>query len=159
LNRTRTDLEQVCQEVVLEIQASHSDAIVHFSSSGNVTGEWDADRLTQVVSNLIGNAIQHGGKGPVTLDIGESGDSVRLSVHNHGNPIPVESQRTIFEPLARGEPDGAQGIGLGLFIARAIVVAHRGDIRVASTGSSGTTFEVVLPRRAVGATDQDSQAS
>jgi signal transduction histidine kinase len=46
----------------------------------------------------------------VTLDIGESGDSVRLSVHNHGNSIPIESQRTIFEPLARGEPDGAQGM-------------------------------------------------
>jgi signal transduction histidine kinase len=150
LNRTRTDLEQVCQEVVLEIQASHSDAIVHFSSSGNVTGEWDADRLTQVVSNLIGNAIQHGGKGPVTLDIREVGDTIRLSVHNHGAPIPLDAQQTIFEPLARGGSDATQGIGLGLFIARAIVVAHGGDIRVTSTENSGTTFEVVLPKRAPG---------
>ena len=159
LNRMLTDLEQVCHEVVLEMQASHTDAIVRCSASGNVTGEWDGDRLAQVLSNLIGNAIQHGGKGPVTLDIGEIGDSVRLSVHNHGNPIPIESQRTIFEPLARGEPDGAQGIGLGLFIARAIVVAHGGDISVTSNASSGTAFEVVLPRRALRATGQNAQTS
>jgi signal transduction histidine kinase len=148
LKRTPTDLEQVCQEVVLEVQASHSEAAVRFTSKGNVTGEWDADRLAQVVSNLIGNAIQHGGKGPVTLDISDVGDRVRLTVHNQGNPIPPEAQRTIFEPLARGASDSTHSIGLGLFIARAIVVAHGGDIGVTSTESSGTTFEVALPKRA-----------
>ena len=156
LKRALTDLEQVCHEVVLEIQASRSDALVHFSSTGNVTGSWDADRLAQVVANLIGNAIQHGSKGPVTLDIREVGDSVKLSVHNDGAPIPTEAKRTIFEPLTRGGSDGTQGIGLGLFIARAIVVAHGGDISVTSTESSGTTFEVELPKRPPGAPAQSS---
>lgn len=159
LKRRLTDLEQVCQEVVLEIQASHRDAIVHFSSSGNVTGEWDADRLAQVVSNLIGNAIQHGGKGPVALNISDVGESVRFSVHNQGKPIPLAAQPTIFEPLARGASDAPQSIGLGLFIARAIVVAHGGDIRVTSTASSGTTFEVALPKRAPGLPAQNSPSS
>ena len=84
----------------------------------------------------------------MTLDISDVGDRVRLTVHNQGNPIPPEAQRTIFEPLARGVSDSTHSIGLGLFIARAIVVAHGGDIGVTSTESSGTTFEVVLPRRA-----------
>ena len=159
LKRKRTDFEQVCQEVVLEIQAGHSDAIVHFSSSGNVTGDWDADRLAQVVSNLIGNAIQHGGKGPVALDIREVGESVRLSVHNQGEPIPIQLQQTIFEPLARGASEAPQSIGLGLFIARAIVLAHGGDIHVTSNESSGTTFEAVLPKRARELPEQNSAAS
>lgn len=148
LKRTPTDLEHLCQEVLLEVQASHSDALVQFDSSGDLAGEWDADRLAQVVSNLIGNAIQHGGNGPVTLRANDVGDSVTLAVHNQGEPIPREAQCTIFEPLARGAADGTHGIGLGLFIAKAITVAHGGDITVTSGGSSGTTFEVILPKRA-----------
>ena len=146
LKAVRTDLQTVCEEVVLEAQAGHPDAVVHFESRGDVTGRWDADRLAQVVSNLVGNAIEHGGRTPVTLVASEAGDRVALTVHNHGDPIPPHVRDTIFEPLARGTSDGLHNLGLGLFIARAIVVAHRGDIHVTSTGQSGTTFEVTLPR-------------
>jgi signal transduction histidine kinase len=149
LKRAPTDLQQLCEEVILEAEAGHPDAAVHFTSSGNVTGEWDADRVAQVLSNLVGNAIQHGSTGPVTLETRDAGESVRLSVHNTGNPIPPEAQASLFEPLARGTSSGTQSIGLGLFIARAIVVAHGGEIRVTSAENSGTTFEVVLPRRSV----------
>ena len=55
-----TDLQSVCEEVVLEIQATHPEAVVRFESRGDVTGHWDADRLAQLVSNLVGNAIEHG---------------------------------------------------------------------------------------------------
>jgi signal transduction histidine kinase len=146
LKPVRTDLQSVCEEVVLEVQASHPDAVVRFESHGDVTGAWDADRLAQVVSNLVGNAIQHGGKTPVTLVAAGAGARARLVVHNDGDPIPSDAQATIFEPLTRGTSNGARNIGLGLFIARAIVVAHGGEIRVSSTAESGTTFEVSLPR-------------
>ena len=72
LKAVRTDLQSVCEEVVLEVQASHPDAVVHFESRGDVTGQWDADRLAQVVSNLVGNAIEHGGKTPVTVVASEA---------------------------------------------------------------------------------------
>jgi signal transduction histidine kinase len=98
------------------------------------------------VSNLVGNAIEHGGKTPVTVIAAETGDRVRLTVHNDGAPIPPHAQANIFEPLARGNSEGTHNIGLGLFIARVLVVAHGGEIRVSSTAESGTTFELTLPR-------------
>lgn len=146
LTTVDTDLQTVCEEVLLEIQASHPDTVVHFEPSGDVHGKWDPDRLAQVVTNLVVNAIEHGGNAPVTLVTRESGDRVRLTVHNDGPPIPPDVQHKMFEPLARGSSDGTHNVGLGLFIARAIVAAHHGDIRVNSGEQSGTTFEVTLPR-------------
>jgi signal transduction histidine kinase len=147
LKRVPTDLQPLCEEVLLEVQAAHPDAVVRFHISGNVAGEWDPDRLAQVVSNLVGNAVQHGGGGPITLDADGVDDRVTLKVHNGGQPIPPAEQVSIFEPLARGASDAAsQRIGLGLFIARAIVVAHGGEIGVSSAEGLGTTFEVQLPR-------------
>lgn len=67
LRTAQTDLQSVGEEVILEVQASYPDAVAHFESRGNVTGKWDADRLAQVVSNPVVNAIEHGGKTPVTL--------------------------------------------------------------------------------------------
>jgi signal transduction histidine kinase len=82
---------------------------------------------------------------------------VALTVHNGGKPIPLAAQHSIFEPLARGGSDDAtQSIGLGLFIARAIVTAHGGEIRLRSAEGSGTTFEVLLPRLAPVPPVQDS---
>jgi signal transduction histidine kinase len=148
LTRVSTDLQQLCEEVLLEVQAAHPGAALQFSGSGNLTGDWDRDRLAQVLSNLVGNAIQHGGGGPIRLEAHGADNSVALGVHNGGNPIPPGAQRTIFEPLAReGLDDGTHSIGLGLFIARAIVTAHGGEIRVRSGEGSGTTFDVLLPRR------------
>jgi signal transduction histidine kinase len=145
LTTADSDLQSVCEEVLLEIQASHPDTVVRLACSGDVHGKWDADRLAQVVTNLVVNAIQHGANAPVTLVASQSGDRVRLTVHNDGPPIPADVQQKLFEPLARGNPGGTHNVGLGLFIARAIVVAHHGDIRVTSADTSGTTFEVSLP--------------
>jgi signal transduction histidine kinase len=147
LNRRRADLQQICDEAMIEISAGHPDAVLRFEATGTLRGEWDADRLAQVVSNLVGNAIQHGGGTPITLIGHEDGDSVTLAVHNGGAPIPQKALPFVFEPLARGHREGAAGsIGLGLFIARAIVSAHGGDIQVSSSIDAGTTFTVKLPK-------------
>ena len=112
-----------------------------------LSGEWDADRLSQVVSNLLGNAIEHGGGTSVTLSGHERGDLVTLVVHNQGPAIPSDLLLFVFEPLARGSADGpSRGISLGLFIARAIVTAHGGQIDVNSSDDAGTTFTVELPK-------------
>lgn len=133
---------------MIEIRAGRPEAVLRFHASGDLRGEWDVDRLAQVVSNLIGNAIQHGSGTPVTLTGQEQGDAVTLAVHNGGPPIPPEVLPFVFEPLARGRAEGAarSGIGLGLFIARTIVSAHGGHIQVSSSTDAGTTFTVVLPK-------------
>lgn len=147
LNRRAADLQQVCEECLLEIRAGQPDAVVRFEAAGDLRGDWDADRLAQVVTNLVGNAIQHGGGTPVTLTGHGDGASVTLAVHNGGAPIPQQKLASVFEPLARGHDDGTQGsIGLGLFIARAIISAHGGDIHVRSSSDAGTTFSVKLPK-------------
>ena len=146
LNRTTTDLQRLCDEVTLEVQSGKEGAVVQCDFSGNVQGQWDADRLAQLVSNLVGNAVQHGDGGPVTLNACDAGPRVRLTVHNTGEPIPVNAQPSLFEPLVRRATGGADSIGLGLFIAKAIVLAHGGEIGVTSWEGAGTTFEVLLPR-------------
>jgi signal transduction histidine kinase len=146
LKRRPTDLQQVCEEAMTEIRAGRPDAVLRWQASGDLRGEWDTDRLTQVVSNLVGNAIQHGA-GPITLTGREDRDAVTLGIHNDGPPIPADVLPLLFEPLARGNQEStASGIGLGLFIARAIVSAHGGDIQASSSSDAGTTFTVTLPK-------------
>jgi signal transduction histidine kinase len=147
LKRRTVDLQQVCDEAMIEIRVSQPDAVVRLEAAGDLRGEWDPDRLAQVVSNLAGNAIQHGGGTPVKLIAQADGNYATLAVQNGGSPIPPDVLPFVFEPLARGRGDSAgHSIGLGLFIARAIVSAHGGDIRVSSSADAGTTFTVALPK-------------
>jgi signal transduction histidine kinase len=151
VKRASFDLEQLCHEVILEAQAAHPGASVKFRSSGDLAGDWDRDRLAQVLSNLLGNAIRHGDGKDVTLEAHGSPGEVAITVHNCGTPIPPELQEAIFEPLVRHAAAGtgeSTGIGLGLFIARAIVASHEGDISVTSSDGAGTTMRVRLPRAA-----------
>jgi signal transduction histidine kinase len=147
LKRRPVDLQQVCEEAIVEISVRQPDAVVNLDVSGDLQGEWDPDRLAQVVSNLVGNAIQHGGGTPVTVTANQDGQSVRLTVHNGGRPIAPDVLPTVFEPLAQGhgETDG-HSIGFGLFIARAVVSAHGGNIQTSSSADVGTTFTVTLPK-------------
>ena len=147
LERRPADLRDVCEEALLEIRAAQPHVAVQFSATGDLRGHWDADRLAQVVWNLVGNAVQHGGGTPVTLEAREEGDAVTFAVSNGGAPIPPKLLTGVFEPLTRGHAESpSQSIGLGLFIARAIVTAHGGDIQVSSSAQAGTTFTVVLPK-------------
>jgi signal transduction histidine kinase len=147
LKRRPANLQQVCEETMMEIRAGQPDAVLRLQVSGDLRGEWDADRLEQVVSNLVANAIQHGNGTPITLTGQEHGTSVTLAVHNGGPPIPAEVLPYVFEPLARGHAEGAlHSIGLGLFIARAVVSAHGGHIQVSSSTDTGTTFTITLPK-------------
>ena len=102
LKRREADLHKVCDEVVLESRAVRPEVMVRLETSGNLRGEWDPDRLGQVVSNLLGNAMQYGDGTPITLTTRDEGDAVTLAVHNGGAPIPTDVLPLIFEPLARG---------------------------------------------------------
>jgi signal transduction histidine kinase len=147
LNRQKADLRQICEAVMEELRSTSPESVLRLEMSGSIIGDWDSDRLTQVISNLLGNAIQHGEGTPITVTAQEEGDEVAVAVHNGGQPIPAAAIPRIFEPLSRGRVgDATSSIGLGLFIAHAVVSAHGGDIRVTSSSAAGTTFKVILPR-------------
>src|SRR2546425_423688 len=147
-----TDLAEICAQVIAEVETVHPDRALSFEPDSDVRGVWDRERLAQVVSNLVGNAIAHGkADGAVSLVLRDEGDSVTLSVHNQGPAIPAEVLPAIFEPfrrLARRASRNNDGLGLGLFICRELVAAHGGEISVQSTDGAGTTFTVRLPRTA-----------
>ena len=115
--------------------------------SGTVIGMWDSRRITQALSNLVGNAVKHGAPGrPIEVHVRVEHGNAIAEVHNEG-AIPVDVLPTLFRPFAaRGERNGRHdGLGLGLFIAQSIARAHRGDLRVESSPELGTTFRLVLP--------------
>jgi signal transduction histidine kinase len=148
----RCDLSDVCRSIADETRSGHPDREVSVESSGDCVGQWDGARMAQLVSNLLGNAVQHGHqKTPVKIiTVGDDPAVVTLSVGNQGPAIPPERYFSIFDPLNRSPAatDHAQAgsLGLGLYIAREIALAHGGSIRVLSSDGAGTFFEARLPR-------------
>jgi PAS domain S-box-containing protein len=143
------DFHEHVRRVLREVRLAYPGRHIAFHTSGEGQGEWDGDRLAQVVTNLVGNALQHSPAGtPVRVCTRGEASRVLLEVHNEGSPIPPEVLANLFEPYRRGPKAGAgQGsLGLGLFITRQIVLAHGGGIDVRSTEEEGTTFSVWLPR-------------
>ncbi|MFY0524585.1 sensor histidine kinase [Archangium gephyra] len=120
------------------------------SQRGAATGEWDSDRMAQVVSNLVTNALKYSPKAtPVRVELRTESDSVELAVHNEGPPIPLDVLPRLFEPLQRGTPQvdrASRSIGLGLYIVKHLVEAHGGTVAAHSEQGLGTTFTVRLPR-------------
>jgi signal transduction histidine kinase len=148
--RAPIDLAPLCRQVLAELEGQCPGRLL-FSSEGDLRGEWDSDRIAQVLSNLIRNAIQHGGKDdPITLVALGRSDEVLLKVHNGGPAIPPDALPNIFEPMVRHVEDEQRntGLGLGLFIAFQVVLAHEGKLEVTSTAGRGTTFTARLPRHA-----------
>lgn len=151
------DLAQILHQVAHELRTTFPEGDLLVENEGDARGEWDPDRMAQAVSNLVMNALrQCAGRGPVTLRSKGMPDGVCCEVHSMGPPIPAEALPSLFEPLQPGPdpyPDSPhRRIGLGLFIARNIVEAHGGTIRVRSEEAVGTTFSVCLPRVAVART-------
>ena len=144
------DLAEICGQAMVEARLVHPATPLSYEASGDLKGRWDAARLQQVVTNLLMNALKHGDGTAVTMTARGTADTVILAVHNFGPEIPAELHDSIFEPLIqyRGPARAVDGLGLGLFIVRAIVTAHDGKVTVQSGQSSGTTFEVELPRHA-----------
>jgi signal transduction histidine kinase len=147
----RADLQHVVRDVVDELRAANPDATVHVETDGDLFGDWDCDRLEQLASNLIGNAIDHGDPTiPVRVRLHGDLERVTFEVHNFGAPIPEKTRSELFEPYHQRETSRVhRRAGLGLYIANEIVTAHRGTIDVTSSEAEGTRFAVTLPRRAV----------
>ena len=146
------NLGDLGRRVLGEIEDANPDRTIRIEMSGDLEGLWDPDRLAQVLSNLAGNAVQHGAHGTavtVAFD-GRSPDSVQVRFSNAGTVRP-DVLPVLFEPFRGTEPrrERTKGLGLGLYITQQIVLAHGGSIAVVSAPDEGTTtFTVTLPRRA-----------
>jgi signal transduction histidine kinase len=151
LQLASADLHQICHAVVDELRMSRPDREILLTAEGDGHVLCDPDRIAQVLSNLIGNAVQHGTRGNVRVSVRDAApDGVAIEVHNLGPPIPDAAQTRIFEAFHQEANAGANrssSLGLGLFIADQIVRAHGGAIGVRSPDRNGTSFTVVLPRQ------------
>lgn len=148
IHREFTDFCEIVQISAEEIRLANPNHEVNVVVRGTCTGYWDADRLAQVCSNLIGNAIEHSGpETPVSVELSADPERITLSVSNAGPIIPKDILATLFQPFRRGRSQrrAKDGLGLGLHIVDQIVRAHVGSIHVVSD-ATGTHFVVSLPR-------------
>lgn len=157
INRTPTSIRHICTNVLNEMKAIYPKRIFELNCDDEFPGEWDEGRLSQVLSNL-GNAVQHGAiESPITLTAKSDRTGVEIDVHNEDNPIPQDMLRKLFDPFIRGgasegtDDQYSTSLGLGLYIAKEIILAHGGTIEVQSSADKGTTFAVRLPAAASGA--------
>ncbi len=151
-----TDLAIVAEEAAAEARAAFPEGKLELEISGDLKGDWDADRLHQVLQNLLGNAFKYGDPAfPVILRVRQEhvlsrrqGEvpGVIVEVVNRGTPIEPTLLPRIFDAYRRGGPDGQRSLGLGLYIARRILDAHQAAIAAIST-HEGTCFRVSLPKR------------
>jgi signal transduction histidine kinase len=148
-----SNLVKICTDIVEELQIANPEHTIVLKTDGTFDGNWDEHRIAQVFSNLLGNAVQHGVTiSPIEVNLTSSLDSVFIRINNKGEPIPPSKIKHIFEPLVRHEHNEQvdfahkTSLGLGLYIAREIVLAHNGTVNVTSSEAEGTTFEIALPR-------------
>lgn len=154
LMRAQTELAAIARTVVNEIELAYPDRRLVVDIDGNTDGQWDTVRISQVLSNLLGNAMRHGDPSrDVELRVSGEDSAVAVRVKN-GGVIPRDRLPWLFDAFRRGSEHGAgaQGLGLGLFISKQIVVAHGGRIDVISTEQLGTRFDIVFPRQSQPAT-------
>lgn len=148
--RIPLDLASLCEEVVDELRAAHPAALVTVDVQAAPHGSWDGPRLSQLLSNLVTNAIIHGDASqPIAVVVAEAQGLATVAVHNEGEPIPADDLANLFQPLMQEQRTprrhGSSGLGLGLYIAREIALAHGGTLHVVSEAETGTTFTARLP--------------
>ena len=147
------NMGKVVHDVVNEMSAAHPDRKIEIDARGSLKGEWDCARMTQVLTNLIGNALEHGSdRTAVKVNVEGDDNEVTIALHNRGAAIPEDQLDGLFNAMKRqGMAENADGpsgnLGLGLYIADQIVRAHKGRIDVESSEDRGTTFTVHLPRK------------
>jgi signal transduction histidine kinase len=137
---------QILNQVVAELRASHLDKTIETECDMTATINCDGQRIGQLFSNLLGNAITHGtADKPIVVRAGTDDGTFELSVANSGDPIPPATMKQLFHPFYRGTvKQSLQGLGLGLYIASEIARAHGGTLDVNSSADE-TRFTFRMP--------------
>jgi signal transduction histidine kinase len=143
-----TDLSALVRQVAETLEPTSGRHRILVTAPDRLVGHWDPDRLGQVLTNQIGNAIKYSPDGgDVIVQLQQDGDEATITVADQGIGIRADELHLLFRPFSR-LPDGAtiEGTGLGLFISRGIVDAHGGHVSVESDGpGAGSTFTIRLP--------------
>lgn len=144
LRAAPADFRSIVEQIAGEFAEHQSRLEMEFR--GDTRGSWDVDRIMRLVSNLIGNAVEHGpADGTVRILVdGADAHSLEIEVHNDGEGVPEALRGVLFEPF-RGD-EGSRGLGLGLYICREIVLAHGGSITLRAGDAAGACFQISLPR-------------
>lgn len=146
----RVNLPGVVQAAVDDLRhAFPGSTLLFVANADEFTCDADADRMTQIIGNLVANAVAYGATGrAITVGVYVDDDQYAIAVHNEGSPISASQQAGLFQPMTRGHqgPGGGRSVGLGLYIVSEVARAHGGSVAVQSTLESGTTFTVRIPR-------------
>lgn len=147
-------MDEIVHDVVDEVISAFPGSKIDVDARGNQHGNWDAQRISQALSNLISNAVEHGQQTtPVHVVVGGDEREITVAVHNRGSTIPAEDVAGIFNPMkvrqrrpTRVSTGPSSSLGLGLYIAERIATAHNGRITLESSDQTGTIFTLHLPR-------------
>ena len=141
------DLAEALSHVASELQRVHPERLIHLNIGNLGNMHCDRERVTQLLSNLIANALTHGAADSPVNVMADIRDRVFvLGVHNQGEPIAPQVMAQLFQPFSRPRDDAPQpGLGLGLYIANQIALAHGGRMEVVSSAEAGTLFTFRLP--------------
>ncbi len=138
-----TGLAEICRSVITDASIRHPDRTILLNAHDEGFGNWDGERLRQIVRNLLANALHYGARdAPVHVGVIDLGKRVLLAVVNRGAPIPAGVREHLFDPFRRGA-------GLGLYIVKKIVEAHGGSVEMHSN-EVRTVFRVTLPKHLEG---------
>lgn len=147
---TEVDIGALTTSAVETIRGVHPSHTIDLVCEGDLRARCDSDRVLQVVTNLLENALRYGASDrPVTVTVRGKDDEIELRVHNWGTPIDARELDRLFDAFRRGR-DAAQrargGLGLGLYVIDQIARAHGGRVEVVSSEAEGTIFTVHCPR-------------
>lgn len=149
--REPCNLGEIVRAIADEVRAAEPGHSITVATEGSSVGVWDRGRIGQMVSNLVGNAVQHGYQGSrIDVEVRGDDESAHLTVRNSGMPIPDARRHLIFEPYQQGAEarfENRQGsMGLGLYIAREIAAAHGGALELVASDENGTVFHAWVPK-------------
>lgn len=151
LDRSPTDLADLVGDVCDRLAPDTRDRLVVTGEPDGIVGDWDAARLKQVLTNLVSNAAKYSDPvSPIEIELRRDGDDAIVRVTDSGIGIPPADLPRLFDRYVRAgnaAESAAQGLGLGLYVARGLVTAHGGSIEVESVLGQGSTFTVRLPMR------------
>jgi PAS domain S-box-containing protein len=143
------DLAELVQETLESFseQLRIAKCQVEVKTEVKVLGHWDRQRIQQVLSNLISNAVKYGAGKPISISIGRTHDSAHIEIQDHGIGISKSDQQRIFDKFERAimSTSGISGLGLGLYIVKEIINAHHGTISISSEPEKGCTVSIGLP--------------
>jgi signal transduction histidine kinase len=148
LEPTELDLRDLVTEIAarFEEQAAAASCAMTVEAPRPTPGFWDRNRVDQIVTNLISNALKYGRGKPVAVVVDSTPETARVSVSDQGIGIAPEDQIRVFRRFERAVAVGhLEGVGLGLWIVKQLVGAHGGTISVTSALGQGSTFRVELP--------------